>query len=57
VHEDVTVLGKSARLERAIVIFLKLAEPAPEPALGRKSGAEIASSGSLRKKTLYANAP
>jgi hypothetical protein len=33
VHEDVTVLGEQARLERAIVILLELAEPAPEPAL------------------------
>jgi hypothetical protein len=35
VHEDVTVLGEPARLERAIVILLELAEPATEPALSQ----------------------
>jgi hypothetical protein len=36
VHEDMAVLGEPARLERAIVILLELAEPAPEPGLARR---------------------
>jgi hypothetical protein len=39
VHEDVIELRETARLERAVVVLLEHAGPAPEPALGREGQA------------------
>jgi hypothetical protein len=52
VHEDVTVLGEPARLERAIVILLELAELAQRQLFAEGSGPGMFSSGVPERKTL-----